>query len=80
VSAEVSSWALDQDIKPAGRKLVLLAIADFTNFTDDGCLDHIPRVEALTAWTSLSPKEVERHLRALVRAGIVRFDPNGGRE
>jgi len=77
MSAEVSSWALDQDIKPAGRKLVLLAIADSTNFTDHGSLDHLPAVDGLAAWTSLSPKEVGRHIRALVRDGVIRFDSGG---
>jgi hypothetical protein len=76
MSLEVMAWALEQNIQPAGRKLVLLAIGDYTSFDGDGFIDHLPRVEVLAEWTSMSAEEIEKQIRALLRSGVIRLAEN----
>jgi hypothetical protein len=85
MSFEVMAWAFEQYVRPASRKLVLIAMSDFTSFVDEErrVLCHIPRTDVLSAVTSLPPEEVDKQIRALLRSGVIRVAEDcerGGRQ
>jgi biotin operon repressor len=62
------SWAFKQDVHP-GPKLVLLALADHANGQTGLC---IPGQKLLAEQCSMSVKTVQRHIKALEDAGLLR--------
>jgi DNA-binding transcriptional ArsR family regulator len=70
MSVEALDWAFSQDVRPAARKLVLITAANYLTFSDDS-VSQIPSSERLAAITGLSVQAVQRHLRAMLKAGII---------
>ncbi len=67
MSLKVLTWVFDQDIKPATKKLTLIALADFANDQNE-CY---PSVETLTNKTSLNRKTVLKNVAELVADGVI---------
>jgi hypothetical protein len=80
MSVAAIDWAFEQDVKPTGRKCVLVALANFAREEDGTCF---PGQETLAGMTSQSLASVQRHLAALEDAGLItrerRFRTNGFR-
>jgi len=68
MSLDLMSWAFKQDVYP-GPKLVLLALADHANGQTGLC---IPGQKLLAEQCSMSVKTVQRHIKALEDAGLLR--------
>jgi len=68
MSLDLMSWAFKQDVHP-GPKLVLLALADHANGQTGLC---IPGQKLLAEQCSMSVKTVQRHIKALEDAGLLR--------
>ena len=67
MSLKVLTWVFDQEIKPATKKLTLIALADFANDQNE-CY---PSVETLTNKTSLNRKTVLKNVAELVEDGLL---------
>lgn len=67
MSVEALTWAFSQELKPAVRKLVLIALADYANYE----LCAYPSIKALTIKTSLNRKTVCSALSQLVQMGYL---------
>lgn len=61
------TWAFKKDVKPAGRKFVLVALADFAD-ENHSCF---PSVDRLASMTGQSEKSVRDHLNALEEVGLL---------
>lgn len=67
MSIRALTWAFDQDVKPATKKLTLIAMSDFANDQNE-CY---PSVETLTNKTSLNRKTVMKNIAELVADGTL---------
>lgn len=67
MSIRALTWAFDQDVKPATKKLTLIALSDFANDQNE-CY---PSVETLTNKTSLNRKTVMKNIAELVEDGTI---------
>lgn len=70
MSNEALTAVSKSEIKPSGRKFVLMALADYA----DEAWSCFPSVEQLAAYTSQGEKTVRDHLDALDEAGIISRD------
>lgn len=73
----VTSWAWEQDVKPAAAKLLLVGLADFAR----PCGHAWPSVGTLARRLGTTTRSVRTHLRALEKVELVyithRRDSNG---
>ena len=60
-------WAWDQDIKPTGRKFVLICLSEFSD--DKGSC--YPAVETIAAMVGQGDSTVRGHLNALEKSGLI---------
>lgn len=70
MSVEALSWAFQQDIKPAAKKLVLLALANRAD--EDGFC--FPGYKRLAEQCSLSRRAVIDHISSLIEDGVIEKD------
>lgn len=74
-----STWAYEQDVQPAGRKFVLVALAGFAD--EDGFC--YPGQETLAKMTGQDLRTVQRHLKSLEKDSVIqrkaRWKKAGGR-
>lgn len=71
MSHAATAWAWQQQDLPAPTKLVLLALADYTN--EHGI--SYPSTTRLSSQTGLSKRTITRHLQALQEAGMITITP-----
>jgi hypothetical protein len=64
------TWAFDQPIAPAGKKFVLVALADFAD--DQGYC--YPFVETIAGMTSQGESTVRTHIASLIADGLLRTE------
>lgn len=67
MSVEALSWAFQQDVQPAAKKLVLLALANRAD--EDGCC--YPGYNRLASQCSLDRRTVIRQIDALIEDGLI---------
>lgn len=67
MSVEALSWAFQQDVTPAARKLVLLALANRAD--ENGCC--YPGYKKLAAQCSMARSTVIAHVKALQASGLL---------
>ena len=70
MSNEAITAAAKSNVRPSGRKFVLMALADYA----DEAWSCFPSVEQLATYTSQGEKTVRDHLDALEEAGIISRD------
>jgi hypothetical protein len=75
MSIQAVGWALEQDIRVSGAKLILVALANHADHTTGHCW---PSVRLLAREGSMSMRSVHRHLRYLEDRGFIRVE--GSRE
>lgn len=68
MSAWATTWAYEQDIKPCGKKAVLVALAHFSD-AEGFCY---PGQETLADMTSQGVSTVRAHLEALESGGVIK--------
>lgn len=68
MSIYATNWAYEQPIKPAGRKFVLVAIANFADSEGRA----FPGVGTLAKMTGQDERSVRRHIDALEEKGFIR--------
>ena len=68
MSLYATKWAYAQPVKPAGRKFVLVAIADFADAEGRA----FPGVDTIATMTGQDERSVRRHIDALEKAGYLR--------
>jgi hypothetical protein len=77
MSFEAMKWVSDQDIRPSGRKYVLLALANYAD-TEGWCF---PGQRTIAHYCSQDERTVRAHLAALEADGLVkrerRYTENG---
>lgn len=67
MSNEAITAVAKSDVRPSGRKFVLMALADYA----DEAWSCFPSVEQLAAYTSQGEKTVRDHLDALEQEGVI---------
>lgn len=70
MSIQDISWALKQDVRPAGAKLLLIALANYTNERHE-CW---PSKATLAKDCSMDKRQICRHLAELQEKGLVRVE------
>ena len=70
MSVQAISWALAQQVRPSGAKLLLIAIANYANDSNAAW----PSKATLAKDTCMSKQAVLRHLRDLQAQGLVTIE------
>lgn len=68
MSIYATKWAYAQNVTPAGRKFVLVALADFAD-AEGRCF---PGQDTLAVMTGQDERSIRRHMDALEEAGLIR--------
>ena len=69
------AWAYSLDL-PRGEKSVVVALAMHASDAGDNCY---PGIDRLAEMTSMSRRQVQRHIKSLEKRGAVRRELGGGR-
>ncbi|UWX64780.1 helix-turn-helix domain-containing protein [Deinococcus rubellus] len=71
MSLYATRWAYAQDVKPAGRKFVLVAIADFADAEGRA----FPGASTIAEMTGQDERSVRRHIDSLQQDGFIKSAP-----